>query len=695
MADQLYRESDLAGVLVRVGHACDAPIEVLRARQLIRDAQSAWPADESSGWSRWLAEAVRSINLRVHSATLTVEEARRLASDGAAVIGDWSSDKGTLIFIGESASTQREIGGSTQSADLDLHSESLPAGPSEWLVVEKAERVGAASDPKFKNQPVSRFLRLLRPEWNDIWIILVFAFFAGVLSLATPIAVESLVNTVAFGRLLQPVVILALLLFAFLAFAAVMQAMQTYVAEIIQRRLFARVAADLAHRLPRVDSSQVNGKYIPELVNRFLDVVTLQKVVAQLLLDGVSIVLATLVGMTVLAFYHPWLLGFDILLLLCVVAGLWILGRGSIRSGIAESKVKYQVTSWFEDVVRCDTAFKLDGGADFAIDRANLLTNRYLTYREKHFGNVFRQIVFVLGLQAVAGTVLLGVGGWLVIQGQLTLGQLVAAELIVSTILSSLAKVGKHLEGFYDVIAAVDKLGALFDLPVERHDGQMIIDTGAEGLSIELHNVRVGGAVGVLGAGLSLEVDAGDNVAIVGPTGSGKSVLSAAIYGAAEPTSGRLTVAGLDPRDVRPDVLRGSVALVAEPEVFQGTVADNIHLRRTDINATKCRGALEAVGLLDECLRLPEGLDTELSASGAPFSRGSQQLLMFARAIAGDPRLLVIDSALDGLSDNELRRLLDLVLSPDRTWTLIVATGRADIANRFDRMISLYNAAAA
>ena len=174
----------------------------------------------------------------------------------------------------------------------------------------------------------------MRPEWSDIWMILVFAFFAGVLNLATPIAVEALVNTVAFGRLLQPVLILAVLLFGFLAFAAVMQGVQTYVAEVIQRRLFARVAADFAYRFPRVASSSLDGKYGPELANRFLDVVTLQKVVASLLLDGVSIVLATLVGMTVLAFYHPWLLGFDVLLLIMIVAGLMVLGRGAVSSGI-------------------------------------------------------------------------------------------------------------------------------------------------------------------------------------------------------------------------------------------------------------------------------------------------------------------------------------------------------------------------
>ncbi|CAN0367287.1 unnamed protein product, partial [Ectocarpus sp. 4 AP-2014] len=201
---------------------------------------------------------------------------------------------------------------------------------------------------------------------------------------------------------------------------------QTFVVEIIQRRLFARVAADLAFRLPRTERSGVAGAYGPELVNRFLDVATLQKVTASLMTDGISIVLATIVGMTVLGFYSPWLLGFDVLLLVVVIGGLLVLGRGAIGAAVKESKLKYKLTAWYEDIMRCQNGFKSSGGAAFANDRASVLTSQYLDYRKEHFSVFFRQVLFVLALQAVAGTVLLGVGGWLVIQGQMTLGQLVA-----------------------------------------------------------------------------------------------------------------------------------------------------------------------------------------------------------------------------------------------------------------------------
>ena len=318
--------------------------------------------------------------------------------------------------------------------------------------------------------PLARLLGIIRPEKHDIWVILVFSLVVGVLALASPIAVEALVNTVAFGQYLQPVIVLAIILFTFLAFAAAIRGLIVYVVEIIQRRLFVRVVEDLAYRLPRVQQQAFDREYGPELVNRFFDVVTVQKVVATLLLDGIAIVLQTAIGMAVLAFYHPFLLGFNLVLLFSIGFVVFGLGQGAVTTAVKESVSKYAVGAWLQELTRSPTAFKLHGGSQFALDRADQLAIDWLIARRDHFRILMRQILFALGLQAVAATALLGLGGWLVIQGELTLGQLVAAELIVMVIVGSFAKIGKHLESFYDLLASVNKLGHLFDLPTEPHD---------------------------------------------------------------------------------------------------------------------------------------------------------------------------------------------------------------------------------
>ncbi|MEM6654210.1 MAG: ABC transporter ATP-binding protein [Planctomycetota bacterium] len=703
MANALLERSvrtELPSALVRISRECGVKTERLRAEQLVREAQSAWPGSEGEMWSQWLQESCECLALRGRLVDLSIEDAVHLAQDGALVVGGYTRERGVQILVGSDGKKAELADGeiddriSTSLSDLAaITAEPFASdGVSTWLVVDHPEVSDADDARHLKHRPVERLLRIVKPEWPDISMILVFAFFAGVLNLATPIAVEALVNTVAFGRLLQPVLVLAILLFGFLAFAAVMSAMQTYVAEVIQRRLFARVAADLAYRLPRVASPSLDGKYGPELANRFLDVVTLQKVVASLLLDGVNIVLATLVGMTVLAFYHPWLLGFDVLLLVMILGGLFVLGRGAISSGIDESKMKYRLTAWFEDLMRCQGAFKFGGGADFAMDRANLLTANYLSARRSHFTILFRQITFVLVLQAIAGTVLLGGGGWLVIQGQLSLGQLVAAELIVTTILTSLAKLGKHLEGFYDVVASVDKLGALFDLGVERHDGLLSVRNPQSGdspaLEVLLDGVRLPMSNGKSPT-ISHTIEPGERVAVYGPAGSGKTLLSQMLFAANKPAAGRLTIGGSDPTDLRPDILRASVAVVGEAEVFDGTIADNVHLRRPEVSSNDVRHALEDVGLLDGVLALPDGVDTTINASGSPLTSTQLRLLMIARAMAGRPRLLVIDGVLDALPDMDLAQVVSAVTAAANKMTVVVTTGRNTIARRFDRVIHL------
>lgn len=679
--------------LVRLARELRVDAERLRTREMLHQARLAWAGREEDVWWKWLSEACVSLGIRCRVADLTLKEAVHLSRDGALLIG-WGAVGTPVMLVGVAGErVQLAVG----EVDASEHISTRELGerlatendePTRWLVVDSHEQQDASEGAPPHSKPLSRLLAILRPEASDIWMIIVFAFFVGVLNLATPVAVEGLVNTVAFGSVLQPVVVLSILLFAFLSFAAAVLVLQTYVVEIIQRRLFARVAADISYRLPRVRHDSWDRQYGPELVNRFFEVTTLQKVSAHILLDGVVIVLGTLVGMTVLGFYHPWLLGYAVMLLTLVVGGVWALGRGAIPSGIEESKYKYRLASWLEDVARCPRTFKMDGVAGFASDRANMLTGRYLTTRRAHFKILFRQIVFVLGLQAVAATVLLGFGGWLVIQGQLTLGQLVAAELIVAAILGSFAKLGKHLEGFYDLLAGVDKLGKLFDLPLERRDGLLHMTPDADP-AVSLTGVDFGADASAPCPTVSLRVERGERLAVTGRPGAGKSLLLELLYGLRRPNHGHVEVLEIDPADVRPDMLRRHVCLAHDGEVFEGTLAENVHVHRSGVGVPEVRDALQRVGLLEDALRLADGLETTLRAGGRPLSSVQTTLLLIARAVAGAPSVLLIDGLLDALPDGEVACVLAGLDSALAGHTVIVATGRQAVIDWCDRTLDL------
>lgn len=656
-----------------------------RIRRALEEAVAAWPGASEERWWRWIVEAGESLGLKCRALDCTPEQVLEIAREGGRVIlrvdgpHPWSAIaavKGRkLLQLQPLADADREW-----ITAARLRGEFQAAGQGEVVrcVVLEPKLSGALTDepPGHKWTPLSRAWALLRPEAGDIWIICLFALVAGVLAMAVPLAIEALVSTVTFGRMLQPIVILSLMLLAFLSFQAAIRGLQTYVVEIIQRRLFARVVADLGYRLPHTQHEAIDNRSPRELVNRFFDVVTVQKITAQLLLDGISVVLNTLIGMAVLGFYHPWLLGFDVVLLGLIAFCVLVLGRGAVQTSIKESKVKYHIAAWLEDLAGCGLTFRYDGAAEFALERTDRMTHEYLTARRKHFRVLLRQIIFALGLQAVASTVLLGLGGWLVIDGQLTLGQLVAAELIVTVIVGSFAKLGKHMEAYYDLLASVDKLGVLFDLPVEKHDG-LLSGLREEAAAVQMFGVSYHYADGRPALhDVSLQIPCGARVALGGPSGSGKSILLDLLFGLRSPTAGHITIDDCDPRELRPDILRRSVTLVREVEVFEGTVAENIHLERPDVTAGDVRQALELVGLLDDLLALPHGLETELNSTGYPLSPTQQRKLMLARAVAGRPTLLLIDGLLDALPDDDLEEISTRLFDARQPWTVLFVTGR-------------------
>jgi len=268
----------------------------------------------------------------------------------------------------------------------------------------------------------------------------------------------------------------------------------------------------------------------------------------------------------------------------------------------------------------------------------------------------------------------------------------VAAELIVTTILSALAKLGKHMEAFYDVIASTDKLGYLFDLNVERHHGTL---GGLEDnpMDVTLTNLRCSGGSWMANQGLATTISAGSRVAILGPAGSGKTCLARLLYGLEDPAAGHVELGGCNPRELRPDVLRSAVAMIGEPELFTGTLAENVALGRPNVTAGDVRRALESVGMLESVLRLRLGFDTQLNAAAQRLSSTDVLLLMLARAIAGRPRLLVLDGLLDPLPDAERDHLLHVLTDDAYDWTLIVTTGQRQIADCFQRQILLMDPA--
>jgi putative ABC transport system ATP-binding protein len=712
-------ESTALAVLETMARACDVPFDPTRAGHAFRRATAEIPPTEPRAARRRLAAAAESLGVQMIARQLSVREAVAVAAyDGPLAIYTVTDDGSARWFLlTESRGGQgrfltpgtdtgpfiapediaRQIGAANPDAVVEWHTARAASTVAD-VVPPAGDIHTPAGDPHHHHDghdhhvhhmpPLRRVLSLLAPDRRDIWIVVLFAIGIGVFSLVAPVVAMAVVNLAALQTLGQQVLVLSVALLAALGLAAFLQILQTITVEYLQQRIFVRVADDLTYRLPRADTTAFDKQHGPELLNRFFDVLTVQKASATLLLDGVTIVIQILVGLTMLAFYDPMLIGFDLVLIACLLFMVFVLGRGAVKTAIKESIAKYAVAGWMEEVARHRVAFKLAGGPRYAFERGDQLTREYLLARQAHFRKVIAQFGFALFLQAFANAGLLALGGYLVVGGQITLGQLVAAEIVVTLVVATFTKFGKQFESYYDLLAAADKLGHLIDIPLERNTGVPHV-SHTRGTRLDVHDLSFAYDPHrpAVVHDLSLHLNEGERVALMGPNGSGKTTLVELIFGLRSPGHGRIEVDGLDLRDLKLETFREHTAIVKGMEVFEGSVLANVRMGRDHISLMEVRQALERVGLLERVLNLPQGLNTPMQTSGAPLSLGQVNRLMLARAIVGQPRLLVLDETLDHMDADIRETVLPALFGREARWTLLVVTHSEDVAKLCDRVI--------
>ncbi len=514
--------------------------------------------------------------------------------------------------------------------------------------------------------PLAVVSELVAYEREDVGVIVVYALAVGLFTLVTPLAAQALVSTVAFGTLLQPIVVLGTMVLLFLATSAVLRSLQAWVVEMLERRFFIRTAMSLADRLPRLDlRAGGEARRVAELVPRFLEVASAQKAGASLLLDGLESTLTIIVGLVVLAFYHPFLLAFDLLLLAALAVVILLLGRRGVRSGLEVSSAKYEIVEWLQTVARNPSSVRTDGGPAFAKSRADERLRTWVHAREDHFRVVHRQRIGALATQSLASTGLLVIGGHLVVAQDLTLGQLVAAELIVTAVAASLVKFAKHAENFYDLVAALTKLSHLDHLPVERASGDARhLGSGPAALSLD---VRLAD-----GGSCSLDVAPGRHLLVIeddlGPCGAGlRAAFGIEAY---EEGTIRLDGTAIDALDL--SALRRRMVLVGEPEIWPASRLDNVRFGRAHVSVRNVQDALRHVGALQSALSATGGLARGILVP-AELDARERVALAVARAIVDAPGLVVLDGTLDCLSREEAATLI-AALTKDARWTLVVRT---------------------
>jgi ABC-type bacteriocin/lantibiotic exporter with double-glycine peptidase domain len=540
--------------------------------------------------------------------------------------------------------------------------------------------------------PVKRFFRLLSTERKDILYILFYSIVIGLTSLVLPVGIQNTVQLISGGVFFSSIYILIGVVILGVLFTGILQIVQITLVEYLQRRVFTKAALEFAFRIPRIRMESILNNYAPELVNRFFDVITLQKGLPKLLIDLTSSVIQIIFGLILLSLYHPFFIFFSFVLVTILVLIFWLTGPGGLRSSINESKYKYKVAQWLEELARALNSFKLAGNTDLPMRKTDNSVNDYLKYRKIHFKILLTQFSFIVIFKtAVIGSLLI-IGTVLVINREITLGQFVASEVIIILLLNAVEKVITYMDVVYDLLTAVDKIAQITDLPLEKSGGLDFPKIPISGYSIDIKQLKYKypASQSYVLRGIDLHIKAGEKICIAGPGNAGKTTLTNLIAGLHSDFEGVVTINKYSLRDLDIRHLRDRIAKNISPEdLFDGTIMENITLGSATRTVDDALAAIQKVKLDDEINRLPEGLSTRIVSGGKGLSSSFIHRLILARCLAKKPALIILNDFFSGLKKQDKLDLLQSVMNREDHWTLIAVSNDPLIMASCDRVVLL------
>lgn len=528
-----------------------------------------------------------------------------------------------------------------------------------------------------KTSPFRLLLNLIELESRDISLLIGYGILVSIFSLSVPLAIDLLVTTIAAGTVTLPLIVVAVALTVLLSISGLFSIIQLYVAELIERRIFVRTTCQAASTLWETDIREFEHTNVLSLLNRFFDVVNVQKVFTKLTLDTITAILSILVGLIFMVIFSSLLWGLSTLLVLLMIFLIIVAGYGGVKTNIAESDAKYALADALDEVGINIVSYKVFSDAQHVVNRFEIPLRAWLTHRKSHFAIIVRQQIVAAVLRIVMIVAILLVGGFLVIDRQISLGQLVASEIIILLFLSSVENIIKQIPAFYTLLTSLSKLEQLTSLRYEVNGVVPFALNGKdEGLSIEFVGVRFGyhDTIPLLRS-INLHIPSGSRVCIVGKSGSGKSTLGHMMLGLLQPQHGSIFINNHDTRLLDRATYRQHIGYIkTNDEIVKGTVLDNIVWGREGISQEEIRWALE-ITMLDKWLNTTEhGLLTPVEARGVNLSTGQIRRIMIARAIVHRPKLLIIDEGFNGIEDNIKLSIIQRLYDKSNPWTIVTIT---------------------
>ncbi|WP_091740931.1 ABC transporter transmembrane domain-containing protein [Phenylobacterium immobile] len=509
--------------------------------------------------------------------------------------------------------------------------------------------------------------QVLAPDAAYVRLAVVYGLAISLLSLATPISVQLLINSVASLALPAPLFTLSAVLFLLLVVAGLLSAARAHLMALFERRVFARIVAEITLRAVHAQNPFFGDTQKGDLFNRFFDLMAVQKAMPSLLIGAFTILLQGIVGLTVTSFYHPFFIAFNVtlVLVLFLVWRLW--ADGAVRTAVEVSHAKHAAAHWLESVGGSNGFYQSGRHLDFAMDRSEAVTKAYVTAHDRHFRYSFSQTVALLLIYAMASAALLTLGGWLIIQEELSIGQLVAAELILSGVFYGIAQLGGYLDVFYEFAASLEELSLFWAIPQENNRSRAAV--GPANGEIRMQGVEIGDHR------FDFTVASGEQLVVVAEPGVDRT-LALLLKRHSAPEHGMAIIGGADIGAFDMYRLRSDVFVIDRPTIVEMTIREYLTLAAPG-SSERILQALDCVGLTARIGRLPKGLDTQLSSSGWPLALDEMIALKLAAGVLVAPRVLMLSSLFDLLPAQRIAPALALLRAAGTTVLRFTSHPRA------------------
>jgi ATP-binding cassette subfamily B protein len=538
--------------------------------------------------------------------------------------------------------------------------------------------------------PVSRIFKLVSLERKEISQIYFYAILYGLLMLAIPVGIQALISYAQTNVSSASVVLLVVLIVISVFISGVLQINQMKIIEKIQQKIFVRYAFGFAKKIPQINLSIIDDYYLPELVNRFFDTLTLQKKIAKLLLDFPLAIVQIFFGLILLSFYHPVFIAFGLFLVIIVAAILFFSGKSGLTTSIEESTHKYKVVAWLEEIARIIRSIKFSKSSDFAMSKADESITNYLTSRTSHFKVLLLQYKTLVGFKTLITAIMLTVGTYLLINQQLTVGQFIAAEIVILTILNSVEKIIINLDSVYDVLTAVEKIELILDKESEQH-GSLKYVNNDKGMAVSLRHISFGyaGNTSTLND-ISFEAKANEKICITGEEGTGKSTLLRLLAGIYNNYKGNILLNDTPLSNYNLQSLRQNIGLmISQQDIFEGSLLENITMGLDKIDMDEVQQLCNKTRLSNFIGTLKNGFDTKINTNGRKLPANVIRKILLIRALINKPTLLLLEEPWHGLEEQYQTEIKNLLLYQMKNTTMFIICHDDDFITACDKIITL------